>query len=387
MYRVTINTGLLGRNMEIRPFCGAAADPGELKQRYDLYAADRLSVFPGFPVQDYEHFAATARSGSPSLPVDQFSDQFPDQFALHWSAWEGERLIGFAGVSLVDQDGTVVAVPRVDVVSDRRRHGVGTALLRRLVAATQVRGCVTLVADAVRIGSAGSLWAGQVGFRIAQEFSWQMLHIRDTDSVRWQVPTPTGYRIEYWTGAAPDPLVAAFASARNAIGDSPLGDTTLVHPTWTVDRIRRIEAEIAAEGDEVHCVVAVHGQSGAVAAFTELLLDPRRPALSWQRDTAVVRAHRGLGLARAIKAAMLCRLTAETSGLDRVITSTAAENAAMRRVNEQLGYLPYAEIGMLEAATAEIEAKLSVPGARRPIEQLPQLQRLPLLQHLADLEA
>lgn len=146
--------------MDIRPFCGAAADSSELKQRYGLYVSDRRSAFPGFPLQTYEQY--------------------------------------------------------------------------RLVAATQARGCTTLVADAIRVGGPGSLWAGQIGFR-----------------------------------------------------------TSLVHPTWTVDRVRRIEAEIAAEGDEVRC----------------------------------------------------------------------------------------AEIGMLEATTAELEAKLSIPGTRRPIE------RSPLLQRLADIEA
>lgn len=369
--------------MDIRPFHGAHAHPSELRQRYELYAEDRRSVFPGFPIQAYEHYAAVAREATSAATLDgQAADRpMPKALALHWSAWEGERLVGSAGLSLVDEDGTLVAVPRIEVASDHRRRGVGTALLRRLVSAAQARGCTTLVADAVRSGSAGSLWAGRVGFRTTQVFSWQMLHVRNVDPALWQVTTPPGYRLEHWTAAAPEPLVAVFAKARNAIADSPLGDTSLVHPTWTVERLRRVEAEIAADGDECHCVVAVHERTGEVAAFTELLRDPLRPALSWQRDTAVVRAHRGLGLARTVKAAMLRRLSAEVPGLDRIVTSTAAENSAMRRVNEQVGYVPYAEIGMLEAAPAEIEAKLSIPGARRARE------RQQLLRHLADLEA
>ncbi|WP_034269080.1 GNAT family N-acetyltransferase [Actinospica robiniae] len=366
--------------MEIRPFLGADADPSELKQRYELYAEDRRSVFPGFPIQAYEQYVAAAAACPPSTVA--LSEGLPPVAPpLQWSAWQGERLIGSVGVSLVEEDGTLVAVPRIEVAADHRRRGVGTALLHRLVSAAQARGCTTLVADAVRIGSAGALWANRVGFRTTQIFSWQMLHIPDIEPARWQLRTPAGYRLERWTAATPEPLVAAFARARNAIADSPLGDTSLVHPTWTVERLRRVEAEIAADGDTWHCVVAMHERTGDVAAFTELLRDPVRPALSWQRDTAVVRAHRGLGLARTVKAAMLRWLSAEVPGLDRVVTSTAAENTAMRRVNEQVGYLPYAEIGMLEAAPAEIEAKLSIPGARRS------QQRRPLLQHLADFEA
>jgi RimJ/RimL family protein N-acetyltransferase len=65
---------------------------------------------------------------------------------------------------------------------------------------------------------------------------------------------------------------------------------------------------------------------------------------------------------------MLHWLVAEIPGAEQVVTSIAAENAAMRRVNEQLGFVPYAEIGMLEADVARIEAALSIPGPRRSSE-------------------
>lgn len=46
-------------------------------------------------------------------------------------AWEGERLIGFATAV---SDGALFAyVPMVEVVSDRRGEGIGTALVRFLV--------------------------------------------------------------------------------------------------------------------------------------------------------------------------------------------------------------------------------------------------------------
>ena len=365
--------------MEIRPFLGADADPSELRQRYDLYASERHSVFPGFPIHTYaQYVAAMRRPSSATAAQAKAAQAAAAQVAapLGWSAWEGERVIGSAALSLVDHEGTAVAVPRVEVAPDRRRRGVGTALLRQIVAASRAHGCATLAADAVRVGSDGGMWAQCVGFRTVQVFCWQMLHVGEVARASWHVPVPTGYRLEYWTVAAPQSLVADFAEARNAIADSPLGESSLSHPAWTVERVRRIEAEIAAAGDQVHCLVALHEDSGVLAAFTELLIDPAHPALCWQRDTAVMRAHRGRGLGRAIKAAMLQRLAAEIPGLDRIVTSTAAENAAMRRVNEHVGYLPYAEIAMLEAPTADLAAALLIPRTRRH----------PLLERIPDLE-
>jgi GNAT superfamily N-acetyltransferase len=350
--------------MEIRPFLGADADPGELRQRYALYASDRRIVFPGFPIHTYEQYEANARR----VPSGGSGDPGGCAAPAGWSAWSGERLVGSASVAVVDHDGTAVAVPRVEVEPRWRRRGVGTALLREVVASARARGCTTVAADAIRVGSDGCVWAERAGFSTVQIFSWQIVRVREVDPARWQVPVPDGFRLEHWTRAAPEPLVAAFAAARNAIADAPLGDSSLAHPTWTVERVRRTEAETAAVGDENRCVVAVHEESGDVAAFTELLVDPARTSLCWQRDTAVVRAHRGRGLGRAVKAAMLRRLTAEVPGLDRVVTSTAAQNVAMRRVNEKVGYTPYAEIGMLEARVARIEHALSIPGPRRSSE-------------------
>ncbi len=48
----------------------------------------------------------------------------------------------------------------------------------------------------------------------------------------------------------------------------------------------------------------------------------------------------------------------------------------MRRVNEHVGYLPYAEIAMLEAPTADLAAALLIPRTRRH----------PLLERIPDLE-
>jgi RimJ/RimL family protein N-acetyltransferase len=178
-------------------------------------------------------------------------------------------------------------------------------------------------------------------------------------------------------GAAPDDLVAAFANARNAIGDAPTGGSAHVKPRWTVERVREAEAEVQAAGDESRFVVAIHEETGAVAALTGMVVDPGRLELCWQRDTAVVEAHRGLGLGRATKAAMMRWVLTDHPGLERVITNTAAENAHMIRVNKQLGYSHYADIGLFEGSIDDVgaalktaletapEASSAIPGPRR----------------------
>jgi RimJ/RimL family protein N-acetyltransferase len=196
-----------------------------------------------------------------------------------------------------------------------------------------------------------------------------MLHVRDTDPACWEVPVPSGFRLAQWADAAPEELVVAFAAARNAIADAPIGDSSYEHRAWTVERVRQAEADVRESGDVSRVVAAVHEESGAVAALTGLQLRPGRTDLSWQGDTAVVHDFRGHGLGRAVKAAMMRWVLADVPDLERVVTNTAADNASMIRVNEQIGYVHYADIGVFEASVEQVGAALemsaTIPGPRR----------------------
>jgi len=351
--------------VEIRPFIGAEASEDELRQCYELFISDVRRTFPGFPEQPYESFMAAMRdprSGSVG----------PRQV---WAAYEGDQVLGFATVVYPDRRLLDWANPRVFVSESHRRRGIGTALLRELVADAGARGRTTLACELVRIGTEGDHWARAVGFTDTQRTCWQMLYVADVDPALWEIPVPEGFRLVQWADAAPDELVAAFAAARNAIADAPRGDSSYQNEEWTVARVRQVEADLREAGDDSRFVVAVHEETGAVAALTGMRLDPRRVDLCWQRDTAVVAQYRGLGLGRVVKAAMMRWLLTDIPDLGRVTTSTAADNAYMIRVNEQIGYTHYSEMGLFEAPVERIGAALgmqgtnSIPGPRREPEQ------------------
>jgi RimJ/RimL family protein N-acetyltransferase len=76
---------------------------------------------------------------------------------------------------------------------------------------------------------------------------------------------------------------------------------------------------------------------GEIGAFTELRVS-RDSTLGFTDDTGTVAAHRGQGLARAVKLESLRRLRDEHPKVTVVNTSNAEENAAMRHVNERVGF-------------------------------------------------
>jgi RimJ/RimL family protein N-acetyltransferase len=105
-----------------------------------------------------------------------------------------------------------------------------------------------------------------------------------------------------------------------------------------VDRVRAHEQDLRERGVEQRVVVAVHEATGTVVGLTELELHPNPPDLGFQNDTAVSAAHRGHGLGRFIKAAMVRWLVEERPTIRRIGTSTAADNTFMISVNHQIGF-------------------------------------------------
>jgi RimJ/RimL family protein N-acetyltransferase len=80
---------------------------------------------------------------------------------------------------------------------------------------------------------------------------------------------------------------------------------------------------------------------GEIGAFTELRVS-HGSTLGFTDDTGTVAAHRGHGLARAVKLESLRRLRDDHPEVTVVTTSNAEENGAMRHVNERVGFRPSA---------------------------------------------
>lgn len=248
-----------------------------------------------------------------------------------------ERLVGFSQVWLPRGDSAHVGVVWPCVHPEVRGRGVGTALLRFLVAELCADGRTAVEGSCVQ-DSAGHRWALGLGARPVHATVLQRLAITTADRSRWDVPAPAGYRAVAWSDDAPDDLVAGYAAARNAMQDAPTGESAYRSPHWTPERIREHEAECVRAGHRQRVVVAVHEATGEVAGLTVLSLHAHRDDLAFQGDTAVIGAHRGHGLGRFVKAEMARWLVANEPTVTRVITSTGAANRHMIRVNHEIGY-------------------------------------------------
>ncbi|WP_246560550.1 GNAT family N-acetyltransferase [Kitasatospora kifunensis] len=283
--------------------------------------------FPEDPPVTYEAAIGRLRTPWPS-----------DGECRYWAAYVDGVLVGLGKLSLEGDENSGIAQAEVTVHPDVRRQGIGTALLRALVPAVRDSGRPTVNGTAMKSGSPGAVWADGLGFRVVNRTVIQELVVDGTKPELWEVPVPEGYRLTSWVGSTPQELIESYAVAREAVQDAPLGESSVRLARWDPQRIRREERALAEQGAEERVVVTIHQASGEVVGVTGILTYAYRPETCYQHDTSVVATHRGRGLGRAMKAAMMRELVVERPQVRRIVTSTNADNVHMIAVNDAIGY-------------------------------------------------
>lgn len=267
-----------------------------------------------------------------------------DSHRLTWMATgAGGAPVGVAGLRLFASPGRDhLAELELHVEPAHRRRGTGSRLLSAVVAACRTEQRRSLMVE-VPGDSPGEAFCERWGFRRALTLDHLILRLAETDGTGVSTITDAehpGYRLTGWTGTVPDDLADAFAKAKNAMNDMPVGDLDYGSVDWDADRVRTMAQVVANRGDTLLTVAAVHAD-GTMAGYTEIVLPQGAPPRAQQYDTAVVPAHRGRGLGLWIKAAMVRRLHAEHPHVVEIETDNAEDNVHMLAVNLALGFRSY----------------------------------------------
>jgi mycothiol synthase len=324
------------------------ATDAELVDYHRFISAAWAVDYPEDPGPTYESAAGRLRSPDPEYGR-----------CRHWFARIDGDLVATAFVSFPDTPNDTMVIVDVRVRPDRRGNGIGRAVLAAVLPAIRASGRGLVTGEGIKDGSPGVGWTDALGFVTTQRITMQEVVIADVDPRIWEVDGPAGYRLRRWVDEAPADIIASYAHARSAIHDAPQG-ASFRQPDWTPERIRATENELREQNIEHRVVVAVQESTGDVAGLTIVNFTQHRPHWASQQDTAVLKQHRGHGLGRFMKAAMLRWLVAERPGLELAYTTTAADNTHMIRVNHALGYTDLRTMRCVETPTEDLCRRLGL---------------------------
>ena len=221
-----------------------------------------------------------------------------------------------------------VARGSVAVAPGFRRAGVGSALLDALSVWARDLGYVDLMGPVKETDDVSLAWARRRGFVEIGRNSILALDL--TRAMQPTVHAPDGIDVVSWA-ERPDAAAGMYAVALEAYPDVPGEEDAEVAPfeEW-------LAMDMQGAGDRPEATfVALAGDD--VVAYAKLSLSLARPTVAMHDMTGVLRAWRGRGIARALKAAEIA--WAMENGYERLETQNEERNEPIRRLNERYGYV------------------------------------------------
>jgi mycothiol synthase len=266
---------------------------------------------------DFEGWARVKRAVLPNerawTPQEFRERARPDRLVLV-AELDGE-IVGAGLAQLSDVAGRANAIPRVH--PDARRRGIGTALLRELVAHASTLGRSELSASVEDEGS--KAFAERFGFR---EVDRQVEQVKVLGDEPEPPPLPDGVEVAT-IAERPELLEAAHPLGVQGFADMALdGSATISLEDWLAEEATYPDGSFVALSDG-----EIVGYSGLCRLSEGVAEDGL---------TVVRRDRRRRGLATALKRRELA--WAAANGLREVVTWTQTGNEGMRRANELLGF-------------------------------------------------
>jgi GNAT superfamily N-acetyltransferase len=220
----------------------------------------------------------------------------------------------------------------IAVLADRRRQGIGGALLRAMSGPARQAGKSAFHITVGEHRPEGIDFLTHRGFVEYQRGKAVALDLRGRTVA--EADPPGGIEIAT-LAARPDLVDGVHAVARATFPDIPGGDEPIDPGSLDEFRARDVDRpSIPKEGFPV----AVDTATGEVVGYASLVFLPGSSTRAYHDMTAVLPAWRGRGLARVLKQATIAWAIA--NGLDVLETGNDEGNAAMRAVNARLGYAP-----------------------------------------------
>ena len=243
-------------------------------------------------------------------------------------AWLDGTAVGSA-VSVIAPQRSDRVFTIATVLAGQRRQGAGSALYRAISAWAAERDLGVLEVAVLDNDPESLAFAARRGFVEERHDVGVVLHLTGLEPLA--VEPPAGVEIVTWA-QRPELARGMYGVAVEAEPDIPGFEDDEIEPfdDW-------LAHDMQGPGDRPEATfVALAGQE--VIGYAKFSLTPAQPTIAHHDLSAVKRAWRGRGVARALKAAQINWALA--SGYTELHTSNEERNEPIRRLNARFGYRP-----------------------------------------------
>jgi GNAT superfamily N-acetyltransferase len=312
-----------------------------------------------------EVFGVVTRSDSVSRvrPVLRTEEEFVKRLRFDFPGEREEHAVavlegspaGCATVVLPLRDNVDKCWVALWVDPRHRRHGVGSALVHWAEQQAREAGRDLLLAEVfVPVGGrdahADRDFAVHRGYAVATVEIVRSLelpvpvHVLSRQRARAAEAMGDAYELSVHVDGVPEELRQGVCDASNRLVlDAPTGDVEFEPESMTVDDYGTMLQHQRDTGQTMVTTVAVHRETGVVAAYTDLCIRPGDPSAAVQWGTLVLPEHRGHRLGMAVKVANLEELGRLAPERRWVETMNDEQNPWMVRINEDLGFRIFEE--------------------------------------------
>lgn len=338
-------------------------------ERFDAHTANEANYAA---LTDFEnHLLSEMMPDDPPISLDERRQGFQNLPSFvevqRWVVWEPTHtaIIGRANALLYRTETNQHVVEfNIGVLPAYRQQGLGRALLAQIVHLAQAEKRSLLIAETSDRVPAGKAFMNLLGAEQGLTAHINQLELACLDGQlldQWQhraAERAADFELGLWTNPYPQDQLDAIVRLLDVMNSEPREQLEVEDIHLTAQDLRQIEQFHASTGTERWTIYVRERNSGKLAGFTEVQWNRNRPQIVQQKGTGVFPEYRNKGLGRWLKGAMMEKILRELPQARWVRTGNADSNAAMLKINHELGFRAYRAITVWQVETQRVATQL-----------------------------